>query len=57
MDEWCRNVRITSVITGLALQRQLSHCFHKDLWQECFCDLLRERYKTPFSLYIPSVHT
>lgn len=57
MDEWCRNVRITSVITGLALQRQLSHCFHKDLWQECFCDLLRERHKTPFSLYIPSVHT
>lgn len=46
MDEWCRNVRITSVITGLTLQRQLSPCFHKDLWQECFCNLVGERYKT-----------
>lgn len=48
MDEWRRNVRITSVITGLALQRQLRRCFHGDLWQECFCNLVRERYKTSF---------
>lgn len=35
MDEWCRNLRLTSIISLLAIQRKRSLCYHRDLWKEC----------------------